>query len=76
MKYDELSGYAESVAQLSSREEVERVVGATLETIRERIGGEQAFSLQEFITRVSKKEGVEPTVGAIHLCIYSLARCC
>ncbi|MBW4635131.1 MAG: DUF2267 domain-containing protein [Iphinoe sp. HA4291-MV1] len=92
MKYDEFIRHVQSVAQLNSREEAERATYATLETIKERIVGDEAkdlaaqlpqelgkylhgregengqhFSMQEFITRVSGKEGVDPTAAAIHV---------
>lgn len=92
MKYDQFIKHVQTVAQLNSREEAERATIASLETIRERIVGDEAkdlasqlpkefgeylrgregengqfFSLQEFITRVSEKEGVEPTAAAIHV---------
>lgn len=92
MKYDEFIKHVQSVAQLDSREEAERATQATLETIRERIVGDEAkdlaaqlpkelgeylhgregedgqhFDMEEFIRRVSQKEGVEPTVGVIHV---------
>ena len=82
MKYDELIKHIQTVAQLNSREEAERAARATLETIRERIVGDEAkdlasqlpkelaeylhgrkgqngyfFKLEEFIRRVSEKEG-------------------
>ena len=91
MKYDELIKHIQTVAQLNSREEAERAARATLETIRERIVGDEAkdlasqfpkelaeylhgregqngdfFKLEEFIRRVSEKEGVEPTTAAAH----------
>ncbi|BAZ68332.1 MAG: DUF2267 domain-containing protein [Pelatocladus maniniholoensis HA4357-MV3] len=92
MKYDEFITHVQSVAQLDTREETERATRATLETIKERIVGDEAkdlasqlpkelaeclhgregqnggsFSLQDFISRVSKKEGVEPTVAVMHI---------
>ncbi|TBR60535.1 DUF2267 domain-containing protein [Mastigocladus laminosus UU774] len=92
MKYDEFIRHVQSVAQLDTREETERATRATLETIKERIVGDEAkdlasqlpkelaeclhgregqtgesFSLQDFISRVSEKEGVEPTAAAIHI---------
>ncbi|MBF2004687.1 MAG: DUF2267 domain-containing protein [Chlorogloeopsis fritschii C42_A2020_084] len=92
MKYDDFVKHVESVAQLNSREEAERATRATLETIRERIVGDeanhlaaqlpeelagylrgregesgQAFSMQDFISKVSEKEGVDPTAAVIHI---------
>ncbi|MGH8001819.1 MAG: DUF2267 domain-containing protein [Brasilonema sp.] len=92
MKYDEFIKHVQGVAQLNSREEAERATYATLETIKERIVGDEAkdlaaqlpkelgkylhgregengqyFSMQEFITRVSEKEGVDPITAAIHV---------
>ena len=92
MKHDEFIKHVQSVAQLNSREEAERAARATLETLKERIVGDEAsqlaaqlpqelgdclrgregengqhFSMQEFIGRVSEKEGVEPTAAAIHV---------
>ncbi len=91
MKYDEFIKHVQTVAQLNSREEAERATKATLETIKERIVGNegkdlasqlpkeigqylrgregedgQHFPLEEFIKRVSEKEGVEPTTAVIH----------
>ena len=91
MKYDEFIKHVQTVAQLNSRQEAERATRATLETIRERIVGDEAkdlasqlpkelaeylhgregqngdfFKLEEFIRRVSEKEGVEPTTAAAH----------
>lgn len=92
MKHDEFIKHVQSVAQLNSREEAERATRATLETLKERIVGDEAsdlaaqlpkelgeclrgregengqyFSMQEFIVRVSEKEGVEPTAAAMHV---------
>jgi uncharacterized protein (DUF2267 family) len=92
VKYDEFITHVQGVAQLNSREEAERATRATLETIKERIVGDEAkdlasqlpqelseclrgregengqpFSMQEFISRVSDKEGVEPTAAAMHV---------
>jgi uncharacterized protein (DUF2267 family) len=89
---DEFITHVQSLAQSNSREEAERATRATLETIKERIPGDQAtdlaselpqqlgsylcgrerepaqsFNLQEFITRASQKENIEPTVAAIHV---------
>ena len=91
MKYDEFIKHVQTVAQLNSREEAERATKATLETIKERIVGNegkdlasqlpkeigqylrgregedgQHFPLEEFIKRVSEKEGVEPSTAVIH----------
>ncbi|MDM9383257.1 DUF2267 domain-containing protein [Chlorogloeopsis sp. ULAP01] len=45
MKYEEFLKHVESVAQLNSREEAERATRATLETIKERIVGNEANHL-------------------------------
>jgi uncharacterized protein (DUF2267 family) len=45
MKYDEFIKHVQSVAQLNSREEAERATRATLETIRERIVGDESKDL-------------------------------
>ncbi|KAF3890010.1 MULTISPECIES: DUF2267 domain-containing protein [Nostocales] len=91
MKYGEFIKHVQSVAQLSSREDAERATRATLETIKERIVGDEAkdlasqlpkelgeylhgregengqtFSMQEFISRVSQKEGVDPVAAVTH----------
>lgn len=91
MKRDQFLKQVQSAAQLSSREEAERAISATLETLAERIVGDEAkdlasqlpqeigqylrgregqngdhFSVKEFYQRVSEKEGVEPTVAAMH----------
>ena len=82
MKYDEFIKHVQTVAQLNSRQEAELATRATLETIKERIVGDEAknlasqlpkelaeylhgrkgqngyfFKLEEFIRRVSEKEG-------------------
>ncbi|MEA5505267.1 DUF2267 domain-containing protein [Halotia wernerae UHCC 0503] len=92
MEYDEFITHVQSLAQSNSREEAERATRATLETIKERIAGDEAqelaanlpqrlsdylrgkegksfesFNLQEFITRASQKENIEPTTAAIHV---------
>jgi len=92
MKYEEFIKHVQTVAQLNSRDEAEGATRATLETLKERIVGDeasqlaaqmpqelgeylrgregengQAFSMQEFISRVSEKEGVDPTAAAIHV---------
>lgn len=92
MKYDEFIKHIESVAQLDSREKAELAVSATLETIKERIVGDEAkdlgaqlpeeiakylrgregengqhFKVEEFIERVSKKEGVSPENAVMHI---------
>jgi len=92
MKYDEFIKHVQTVAQLNSRDEAEGATRATLETLKERIVGDeasqlaaqmpqelaeclrgqegengQAFSMQDFISRVSEKEGVDPTAAAIHV---------
>ncbi len=91
MKYGEFIKHVQSIAQLNSREDAERATRATLETIRERIVGDeakdlasqlpqelgeylhgregengQAFSMLEFISLVSQKEGVDPVAAATH----------
>ena len=91
MKYDQFIKHVQSFAQLNSREEAERATRATLETIKERIVGNEAsqlaaqlpkelgeylrgregedgqyFRIEEFLQRVSEKEGVDPTAAAIH----------
>jgi uncharacterized protein (DUF2267 family) len=45
MKYEEFIKHVQSVAQLNSSEEAERATRATLETIRERIVGNEAKDL-------------------------------
>ncbi|RAM52187.1 MAG: DUF2267 domain-containing protein, partial [Hapalosiphonaceae cyanobacterium JJU2] len=45
MKYDEFIRHVQSVAQLDTREETERATRATLETIKERIVGDEAKDL-------------------------------
>lgn len=45
MKYDEFIKHVQSVAQLNSREEAERATRATLETVKERIVGNEAKDL-------------------------------
>ena len=92
MKYDEFIKHVQSVAQLDSKEEAERATQATLETIRERIVGDEAkdlaaqlprelgeylygregengqhFDMEEFIRRVSQKEGVDPIAAVMHV---------
>lgn len=92
MEYNEFITHVQSLAQSNSREEAERATRATLETITERIPGDEfkevaaelpqelaqslqrregetseAFNLQEFITRVSQRENIEPTTSAIHV---------
>ncbi len=92
MKYDEFIKHVQTVAQLNSRDEAEGATRATLETLKERIVGDeasqlaaqmpqelaeclrgregengQAFSMQDFISRVSEKEGVEPTAVVMHV---------
>lgn len=91
MKYDEFIKHVQTVAQLNSREEAERATKATLETIKERIVGNegkdlasqlpkeigqylrgregedgQHFPIEEFLKRVSEKEGVDKTTAANH----------
>ncbi|MBD2384987.1 DUF2267 domain-containing protein [Cylindrospermum sp. FACHB-282] len=92
MEYNEFITHVQSLAQSNSREEAEIATRATLETIKERIPGDevqnlaaqlpqelanhlrrqeeetfQTFRLQEFITRASQKENIEPTTTAIHV---------
>lgn len=92
MEHEEFITHVQSLAQSDSREEAERATRATLETIKERIPGDEAteiaselpqqlgnslrgrqgesaesFNLQEFITRTSQRENIEPTVAAIHV---------
>ncbi|WGV27721.1 DUF2267 domain-containing protein [Halotia branconii] len=92
MEYEEFITHVQSLAQSNSREEAERATRATLETIKERIAGNEAqelaanlpqklsdylqseeeesfesFNLQEFITRASQKENIEPTNAAMHV---------
>jgi uncharacterized protein (DUF2267 family) len=92
MKYDEFIKHVQSLGLLNSREEAERATRATLETIKERIVGDEAkdlaaqlpkelgecllgregengqhFGLEEFIKRVSEKEGVAPTAAVMHV---------
>ncbi|MDB9541189.1 DUF2267 domain-containing protein [Anabaenopsis tanganyikae CS-531] len=92
MEYNEFITHVQSLAQSNSREEAERATRATLETITERIPGDEfkevaaelpqelaqslqrregetsePFNLQEFITRVSQRENIEPTTSAIHV---------
>ncbi len=45
MKYDEFIKHVQTAAQLKSREEAERATRATLETVRERIVGDEAKDL-------------------------------
>lgn len=91
MKHDEFIKQVQSLAQLNSREEAELACRATLETLKERIVGNEAsqlaaqlpkelgnylrgregengqyFKMQEFIARVSEKEGVEPPTATMH----------
>lgn len=91
MKYDEFIKHVQTVAQLNSREEAERATRATLETIKERIVGNegkdlasqlpkelgqylrgregedgQHFSCEEFLKRVSEKEGVDKNTATNH----------
>lgn len=91
MKYDEFIKHVQTAAKLNSREEAERATRATLETIKERIVGNegkdlasqlpkelgqylrgregedgQHFSFEEFIKRVSEKEGVDQTTATNH----------
>ncbi|MGB3759519.1 MAG: DUF2267 domain-containing protein [Rivularia sp. (in: cyanobacteria)] len=45
MKYDEFIKHVQSVAQLDSREQAELAISATLETVKERIVGDEAKDL-------------------------------
>jgi len=45
VKYDEFITHVQSVALLNTREEAERATRATLETIKERIVGDEAKDL-------------------------------
>ena len=45
MKYDEFIKHVQTVAQLNSRQEAERAMRATLETIKQRIVGDEAKDL-------------------------------
>lgn len=45
MKHDEFIKHVQSVAQLNSREEAERATRATLETLKERLVGDEAKDL-------------------------------
>lgn len=45
MKHDEFIKHVQTVAQLSSKDEAERATRATLETIKERIVGDEASQL-------------------------------
>lgn len=45
MKYDEFVKKVQNVAQVNSREEAEQAIRATLETIKERIVGDEAKDL-------------------------------
>lgn len=47
MKYEEFITHVQSVSQLDSREEAERATRATLETIKERIVGDEAGELAD-----------------------------
>lgn len=92
MEYSEFITHVQSLAQSNSREEAERATRATLETLKERIPGDEvqevaaelpselsetlqatdakgseSFNLQEFISRVSQRENIEPTTTAIHV---------
>ncbi len=92
MEYNEFITHVQSLAQSNDREEAERATRATLETLKERVPGDEAqeiaaelpqelgqslqgregqssesFNLQEFITRVSLRENIEPTTTAIHV---------
>ncbi len=92
MKHEEFIKHVQSVAWLNSKDEAERATRATLETIKERIVGDEAsqlaaqlpkefgqylhgregengdtFGLKEFVERVSRKEGTEPTAAATHV---------
>lgn len=45
MKYDEFIKHVQSVAQIDSREKTEAAISATLETVKERIVGDEAKDL-------------------------------
>lgn len=45
MKHDEFIKHVQSIAQLNTKEEAERATRATLETIKERIVGDEASQL-------------------------------
>ncbi|MBW4538527.1 MAG: DUF2267 domain-containing protein [Myxacorys chilensis ATA2-1-KO14] len=92
MQYDEFIKHVQSYTQADSRETAEKAVVATLETLKERIVGDEAsqlaaqlpeplakhlrgregefgdhFNLEEFYSRVSQKEGVDPSTAVIHV---------
>ncbi|BAZ08516.1 hypothetical protein NIES4071_03210 [Calothrix sp. NIES-4071] len=91
MKYDEFIKHVQNEAGLSSRDEAINATRATLETIRERIVGDEAkdlasqlpkelgeylhgregengayFKCDEFIKKVSEREGVSTEVATKH----------
>lgn len=62
MKYDEFIKHVQAVAQMDSREDAQRATKATLETIRERIVGDEAKDLaaqlpQQFGEYLQGREG-------------------
>ncbi|MBD2304557.1 DUF2267 domain-containing protein [Chroococcidiopsis sp. FACHB-1243] len=62
MKYDEFIKHVQTVAQMDSREDAQRATQATLETIRERIVGNEAKDLasqlpQQFCEYLRGREG-------------------
>jgi uncharacterized protein (DUF2267 family) len=62
MKHDEFIKHVQSVAQLNSREEAEKATRATLETLKERIVGNEASQLaaqlpQELAHHLRGREG-------------------
>ena len=62
MKYDEFIKHVQTLAQMDSREEAQRATQATLETIRERIVGNEAKDLasqlpQQFSEYLRGREG-------------------
>lgn len=62
MKYDEFIKHVQTLAQLDSRDEAERATRATLETIKERIVGNEASQLaaqlpSEFAKCLRGREG-------------------
>jgi uncharacterized protein (DUF2267 family) len=62
MEYNEFITHVQSLAQSNSREEAERATRATLETIKERISGDEAQDLstqlpQELVECLKGREG-------------------
>lgn len=91
MKYDEFIKGVQNAAELNSRDEAINAIRATLETIRERIVGDESkdlasqlpkelgeflhgregengnyFKCDEFIQKVSEREGVSTEVATSH----------